>query len=833
MKKENHFYNNFNSSTFQNGIAFFENIHNHGVTIFGASGEMGSKITSTFLRASIPTILQDINLEKLEISRQSTLETLEKALKKRKLSKEQHNLITKNSLIKDLVVFPENGKIPFEQINGDKNKASAFLDSVIKTETKKQYQNSFMILEAGPENLTFKQNVFQFFEIISNSNDAILATNTSSLKVSDIAAKLKHPERAVGFHYFLPAHVNSLIEIIVGDKTSMDVVQTMYNLAISMGKKPIICWKDDAGAIANRILVGVLNEAARLYDEGFGTVELIDRAFLETFYSEQIKVQTSKAKRQFQAAPKLSFFKDEKYLYKKIKRCEKDKSYTKKKLLLEELEGKLRQKILYSQIVENLAVLGDFFTPAPCVKKLQEKAQKQIKEVRNYLNETEKNSSKLKEEFKIEPYTFPPSETSLKNNSIEQIKERFQGAYIAISQEIYDNELGSIQDIELACKEGFKWNIGPFELITKLGTERVNRLIDLTLHKFNPELKCGVAFKTTLFNKNEVSGIQTFVQGNIGYIVLGRLHIQQLQMSQNSLSPALLNAIYSAIEEFESNKNIESIFIKSQGGGPFSAGADLNYIESTDWNPEIITDFINLGKRVMDKIANCKKTTVAIVDGPAVGGGGELALACDYRIMTDLSYVSFPEVALGIIPDWGGTERLPALIGKELSKRLICTATLKNLGLKLGAEDSLAVGFADVYVLQSELPFYLKDILSKQQNTSFSYYREPKLINIFIKPERKSNYEKSDYPENVVEKFKLNKPFKAKFNMLNSFGGNLALKLIEHSDDLNYIKEANTDAISKNLLKHGKWVYQLNIKPFVQAVQNKFLAYTLEKLKLV
>ena len=833
MNKENRFYNNFNSSTFQNGITLFENIHNQGVTIFGASGEMGSKITSTFLRASIPTLMQDINLEKLEVSRQNTLETLEKAVKKRKLSKEQYNLITKNNLIKDLIVFPENGKIPFEQINGNKAKASTFLDGAIKAETKRQYQNSFMILEAGPENLAFKQNVFQFFETILNSEDAVLATNTSSLKVSDIAAKLKNPERVVGFHYFLPAHVNSLIEIIVGDKTSVDVVQTMHNLAISMGKKPIICWKDDAGAIANRILVGILNEAARLYDEGFGTVELIDRAFLETFYSEQIKVQTSKAKRQFQVAPKLSFFKDESHIYKKIKQCEKDKSYTKKKLLLEELEGKLRQKILYSQIVENLAVLGDFFIPAPCVKKLQEKAQKQIKEVRDYLNEIEKDPSRLKKEFRVKSYTFPPPERSLKNNSIEQIKERFQGAYIAISQEIYDNGLGSIQDIELACKEGFKWNIGPFELINRLGAERANILINLTLNKFNPELKCGVAFKTTSFNKNEVSGIQTFIQDNIGYIVLGRLHIQQLQMSQNSLSPALLNTINNAIEDFESNKDIESIFIKSQGGGPFSAGADLNYIESTDWNPDIITDFINLGKQVMDKIANCKKPTVAIVDGPAVGGGGELALACDYRIMTDSSYVSFPEVALGIIPDWGGTERLPALIGKELSKRLICTATLKNLGLKLGAEDSLSVGFTDVYVLQSELPFYIKDISVKQLNINFNYYREPKLINVFVKPERKLNYEKSDYPENVVQKFKLNKPFKVKFNMLNSFGGNLALKLIEHSHDLNYIKEANTDTVSKNLLKHGKWVYQLNIKPFVQAVQNKFLAYTLEKLRLV
>ena len=765
-----------------------QQIQNSGAILFGAAGEMGSKITSTFVRASIPTLMQDIDLEKLELSRKSTLESLEKALKKRKLSKEQFELITKNNLIRDLVVFPEKGKIPFEEIK-DKNAASSFLDKTINQDLKNKYQNSFMVLEAGPEILSFKQNVFEFFEHVLLSKDAILATNTSSLKVSDIAAKLKHPERAIGYHYFLPAHVNPLMEIIVGDKTSPETVKAMCGLATAMGKKPIVCLKDTAGAIANRILVGVLNEAAKLYDEGLGSVRLIDKVFLEVFYSKQINIQTSKAKRQFQAAPKLSFFKDEESLYTQITECEAKHDFTKKKILLEELEGRLRQKVLYTQIVENLAVLGELFKPAPCVKKLKLKIQEQIKKIREHINNIETI-------FRIKPYDFPlPENLARKKDRHDEIKERLQRAYITIAQDIYNEGLGSIQDIELACKEGFKWNVGPFELINSDAT-----------------------------NKNELSGVKTQIQDNVGFIILGKLHIQQLQMTQNSLSPEMLNGISLAIKEFESNEKIKTIIIKSQGGGPFSAGADLDYIESTNWNIDEITRFINLGKYVMDEIANCSKPTVVIIDGPAVGGGAELALACDYRIMTDLSYISFPEVALGIIPDWGGTERLPKLIGKELAKRLICTATLKNLGLKLSAEDAFKTGFADAYILQSNLPHYLNTLINKTSSTQ---------IDIFSKPKREARYEKSDYPENIVKRFKLNKPFKPDYNLFTRFGAKLALKLIENSDNDEYVKKVNNNDAARQLLTHGKRVFRWQIKPFIKAAQNKYWATLFEKVGIM
>ncbi len=805
MNKEN---------TYSAGIEILKKIQSNGVIIFGASGEMGSKITSTFAKANVPVIMQDIDKDKLNDSKNEALKTLEKAATRRKLQKKQLEYIIEKKLIDKIIAFPERGKIPFNEIN-TREQANSFLEKALDRKLLDTYKNAMMLLEAGPEILSFKQDVFKFFEL-ALSGKIILATNTSSLKIDDIGNKITSKEHLIGFHYFLPAHINPLIEIIAAKDTPPALIQAMQNLAIGMGKKPIICWKDQAGAIANRILVGILNEAAKIYDEGLGSSEEIDKIFLEVFYSKQIKIQTKKAKRQFQSAPKLAFFKDEKSLYTQIKKCEKEKNHLKKKQLLEEAEVRLRQKVLYSQIVENLSSLGDFFKPASCVGKLKTKAQEQMKNIRASLNEND---------LKITPYKFPePEKISDLNNQKEIIRDRLQGAYIAISQKIYNEGLGSIHDIELACKEGFKWNTGPFELIYNLGIEKAKDLVLLANKGLSEKSTSGIAKTDEIseITKKELSGIQTHIQNEIGFIVLGRLHIQNLQMMQNSLSPEMLEGISTALKEFK-EKNVKAIIFRSQGGGAFSSGADLNYIESTDWDLKRIVEYINYGKKVMDEIANCNIPTTAILDGPAVGGGLELALACDYRIMTDLSFVAMPEVALGIIPDWGGTERLPAIIGKELAKRMICTAKLKNMGLKLSAEDAKTLGLADEYVLQCELPEFSNRLI--EGNVSY--------INIYKKPDPKTNFDKSDYPIHIVKRFKLNKPFKHSFRWITKYAAHLAEDLIDHSDNPEYAKKANNDLTSVKLLKRGKKVANIYIKPMLFVVQNKILATVFENIGIL
>ena len=817
-KKESKLYNLLNLVSYKAGVDLFKQIQESGVIVFGASGEMGSKISCTFPRASVKALMQDIDETKLQESRKNAYETLLKALSRKKLSKKQMEIINEKKLLDEIVVFPEGGKIPLSGIE-------SFLDKVfgINVSTRNSYSSSMMVLEAGPEIPGFKKNVFKFFRSALVSPNAILATNTSSLKIDDVGAD-------IGFHYFLPADRNQLIEIIVGSQTSLETIQAMLCLVTAMGKKSIICWKDSPGAVVNRILVGILNEAARIYDEYGFKVSLIDKVFLEVFYSRQITVQTKKVKRQFQAAPKLSFFMDEKDSYTKLKQfdylistCKNEEELEKlkesKKELLENTEGKLRQKVLYAQIVENLAPLGSFFTPSSIVTKTKTIIQEQINKLRNY--------SLSKEN--IEPYDFPPprigneKRTLVNKKQIEEIiRDRLRGAYISISQEIYKEGLATTGDIELACKEGFKWNTGPFELIGILGKDKVEYLMTLINLELDKNTKTGISRAIIEVSKNDLSGIQTYIQDNIAFITIGRLHIQNLQMTQNSISPLMLEAIQDAVNDCVSKK-VKAIIFKSQGGGAFSSGADLNYIESIKWDINKIIEFINLGKKVMNEIENCKIPTVAILDGAAVGGGLELALACDYRIMTDLSFISMPEVGLGIIPDWGGTERLPRIVGKELAKRLICTATLKNLGLKLNSEDAYLLGLADGYVLQSELPVFISKLIQKEISD----------IDIYTKPQKKLNFNKSDYPEHIVKRFNLDRPFKHNFRLLTRQAAVFAGDLINHSDDIEYSKRVNNDNASIWIFKSGKRMADICIKPFICIAQNKFLAPMFEALRML
>lgn len=790
---------------------------NNGALIFGASGEMGSKITSTFPKADIRTMMQDIDREKLDRSRKEAFDTTAKGVKVRKVSHRAWVKINIDNLYGETIVFPNKGSIPFTQIDEvysrsqveAKQIVSAFLDTAlgINTNIRTNYSSIMMVLEAGPEILSFKQNVFRFFELALSSQDAILATNTSSLSVDEIAAKLEHPERAVGFHYFLPAHINPLIEIITGSKTSPKVVDAMCDLAIAMNKKPIICKKDRPGAIANRILVGVLNEAAKMVDQGIALPEFVDKIFLKTFYSEQIQIKAKKVQAQFEAAPKLSFFKDEDKIYKQIAKCE---LLADKLGLLQEAQGRLRQKVLYVQIVENLAVLGSFFTPASSVLKIKQLAQEQLSVINKYLTEVEKSQDIF---FKLVPYEFPiPSQIINKAGAKELVRDRLLGAYIAIAQEIIKENLTTPGELETACKEGFKYNYGPLELARKFGSRRVEYLTKLVNEGLNQSQRTGISKPGEFIElgKNDLSGVCVNIRDEVGFITLGRLHIQQLQMMQNSLGPEMLTAIKDAVKELE-EKEVKAICFKSNGGGPFSAGADLNYIASTKWNVQKLIEYRNLGKEVMNIIASCKVPTIAVVDGAAVGGGLELVLACDYRVFTDLAVIAMPEVALGIIPDWGGTEKLPAIVGKELAKRLICTANLKNLGEKLRGEDCFRVGLADIFVTQAKLPHMIASLVIGKGP-----------IDLTKKLTLKANHNRKidEYPAHIVKRFKLNKKYVPGIRWFTKFAELHALRLIEHSDEPGYAEQYNTDKVFKQLIISGKNVFNYCIEPQIKLVQS-------------
>jgi 3-hydroxybutyryl-CoA dehydrogenase len=132
-----------------------------------------------------------------------------------------------------------------------------------------------LVIEAVFEDLAVKHDLFGRIEGVV-AHDTVLATNTSALSVTEIAASLAHPERVAGMHFFNPAPVLPLVEIIRGQVTSAGAFDTAYAFAERIGKDPIAC-DDTPGFVVNRILIPVLNDAVQVLEEGTASPEDIDK----------------------------------------------------------------------------------------------------------------------------------------------------------------------------------------------------------------------------------------------------------------------------------------------------------------------------------------------------------------------------------------------------------------------------------------------------------------------------------------------------------------------------------------------------------------------------
>ena len=134
-----------------------------------------------------------------------------------------------------------------------------------------------LVVEAITENLELKQQLFQRLDRLTPS-DAILATNTSGLSVTKISALATHRERIATTHFWMPAHLVPLVEVVMSPTTSEQTAQTLMEFLRSCGKKPALVRKDLPGQLANRILQGMIREATNIVQEGVATPEDVDNA---------------------------------------------------------------------------------------------------------------------------------------------------------------------------------------------------------------------------------------------------------------------------------------------------------------------------------------------------------------------------------------------------------------------------------------------------------------------------------------------------------------------------------------------------------------------------
>ena len=218
------------------------------------AGTMGGEIAQVFASADIPVVLKDVDRkfvdQGLEKAREVTAAQLGRLVKKEKLTQEQADAQAEE------IVGRITGATDYEGF-GDVD----------------------FVLEAVPEKMEIKQAVFGELDAVTPGH-AILASNTSSLSISEMGEATSRPDKVVGFHFFYPASMMRLIEVIEGDETSPETMQVASNFAQAVKKMPIRC-AECPGFVGNRIANSAISEIWRVQEESGASYEEVDKAVTE------------------------------------------------------------------------------------------------------------------------------------------------------------------------------------------------------------------------------------------------------------------------------------------------------------------------------------------------------------------------------------------------------------------------------------------------------------------------------------------------------------------------------------------------------------------------
>ena len=152
-----------------------------------------------------------------------------------------------------------------------------YLKNLILTEDYEKLVNASLVIECTIENLEIKKSVYNKIEKIISA-DALLASNTSAIPISILQQQTSYPNRFFGLHWTEPSHTTRFLEVICGEKSDVALGESLYDLSHYWGKEPTLVRKDIRGFIANRLMYAMYREAIYLVENGYGTVEDIDRA---------------------------------------------------------------------------------------------------------------------------------------------------------------------------------------------------------------------------------------------------------------------------------------------------------------------------------------------------------------------------------------------------------------------------------------------------------------------------------------------------------------------------------------------------------------------------
>ncbi|MFY9398528.1 MAG: enoyl-CoA hydratase-related protein [Desulfomonilia bacterium] len=499
-----------------------------------------------------------------------------------------------------------------------------------------------LVIEAVPEIMGLKQNVFAELEKLCPER-TILASNTSTLSLTEIAAKVSRKERFVGLHFFNPAHVMKLVEVIYDDNTSSSTIGTMMEFSELIGKVPIKV-KNGPGFAVNRVLIPYMNEAVLALMEGEGTMEEIDEAM--TDFGMPMGPFTLWDMVGLDVGLHASTTLEEAY-----------GARTPVPELLKHLVGKK----MFGR--KNGAGFYDYSSGEKTPSK----------EVEKFLKRWWKNN--------------PQSDLAFSPDRLLAVQIR-EALYIL------DDGFASANDIDTGMVYGTNFPTkvawGPLHYAENAGWDAVDDLMCSLACEYGDE-----RFTAPGLIKDLAKGLSAFE--NCTYEVdpdgVALMTIDNPPM--NTLGRKTKADILKSVMAACADPAVRVILITGKGRA-FIAGADIEEMRAfKDYNEGL--DLAERGHRLMNTIEEADKPVIAAINGFCLGGGLELAMACHMRIASDKARLGLPEITLGLIPGFAGTQRLPRIVGKAKGLEMILT------GSHYSAQEAFEMGLVNRVVPHDRL----------------------------------------------------------------------------------------------------------------------------------
>ena len=272
------------------------------------------------------------------------------------------------------------------------------------------------------------------------------------------------------------------------------------------------------------------------------------------------------------------------------------------------------------------------------------------------------------------------------------VSERLLGVVFGVAAQIVEEDICSMEDVDRGAKVGLRWARGPFEMMNRIGVGEACRMAKAYAQTAGEGWTLPAFFADQGDDAWDFSYVDSDVSNGVATITINRPE------AMNALNVTVVSQMIKAVSAANANDAVHTIVLDGAGKA-FVAGADVKFFVDkirADAIPDIY-DFTAEGHELLNLLETSSKTTVALTTGLALGGGLELALACDYRIGTRRTQFRFPETSIGIYPGLGGSQRparicgIPAARWAVLAGNFMDATTAADLGLVTHLVDVAAV----------------------------------------------------------------------------------------------------------------------------------------------